>query len=234
MLVAILVALVLGLPGYATAAPYDFPVASTKPAARMALSSTRHDTLIVFGHDSLATSIASDSLAIADEPDSLTEQALAAADRADTTGARRTPPPEFKGFEAPRWVMLRSLVIPGWGQWHNGSWRKAVAAAGLEGWMIAKVAADQASLKSLDADIAAARRRGEANAEAALIARFNARSDRSIAHQWWFGSLLAYSMLDAYIDAHFRNFRIDVDDDPALPPEQRRAAGFKLSWQERF
>ena len=232
--VALLFAMMLGLPRFVVAAPYDFPVAQTKPAPRRAPAAARHDTLIVFGHDSLANSLESDSLALADEPDSLTDQALAAADRSDTPGTRRTPPPGFKGFEAPRWVMLRSLVVPGWGQWHNGSWRKAIVMVGLEGWMISKVVADESSLASLDAGIAAARKRGDTNGETGLIAQFNARSDRSIAHQWWLGSLLAYSMLDAYIDAHFRNFRIDVDDDPALPPEQRRAAGFKLSWQERF
>ena len=219
------VALVV-LASAAAAAPPPLPVAAPVP----------HDSLIVFGHDSTQVHSSADSSAFADEPDTLTMRALAQADSADadTSKARRTAPPEFKGFEAPRWVMLRSAAVPGWGQLHNGSWKKAIGIAGLEGLFVAKIVNDQSALRSLNSDIDAAHAAGKTTQEADFILQYNARADRSVAHQWWLGALLAYSMLDAYIDAHFRNFHIDLDDDPALPPEQRRAAGLKLSWQERF
>src|SRR5262245_4436867 len=37
----------------------------------------------------------------------------------DTTAAARTP-----WYDQPRWVMARSLVVPGWGQVHNHAWWK--------------------------------------------------------------------------------------------------------------
>ena len=242
LLRVLLLALACVLPVVASAASAAAPPAAAAKSPATATTATTvaapapHDSLIVFGHDSTDVRSAADSLAFADEPDTLTQRALAHADSADadTSKARRTPPPEFKGFEAPHWVMLRSAVVPGWGQLHNGSWKKAVAIAGLEGLLVSKIVSDQSALRSLSSDIDVAHATGTSAQEAGFIAQYNTRADRSVAHQWWLGALLAYSMLDAYIDAHFRNFHIDLDDDPALPPEQRRAAGLKLSWQERF
>jgi hypothetical protein len=149
---------------------------------------------------------------------------------ADTT--RRQPPTEPKGFDRPSWVMLRSLAFPGWGQAHNHAWTKAAAIAGVESFFIVRLVADQNDLNRLNTDIEHAASNPALQQD--LVDEYNTRSDRFIGHQWWLGALLAYSMLDAYIDAHFRNFRIDLEDDPALPPEERRAAGLKLSWQEHF
>ncbi len=151
---------------------------------------------------------------------------------ADTS--RRQPPTDPTGFDQPRWVMLRSLVFPGWGQLHNRAWTKATIVAGVEGFFIARVVNDHNALSRLSDQIDEARRANNSAAEAILVEQYNARSDRFVAHQWWLGAVLAYSLVDAYIDAHFRNFRVDLEDDPALPPEERHAAGLKLSWQRHF
>ena len=156
--------------------------------------------------------------------------------RADTSGARtrRALYQDPTGFDRPRWVMFRSLVLPGWGQLHNHAWFKAAVIGGTEWTLIARLVDDRRALDRLSDEIDASRLAGDAALEASLTAEFNARSDRFVGRQWWLGALLAYSLLDAYIDAHFRHFRIDLKDDPALPKEDRGAAGLRLSWQERF
>src|SRR5262245_36811720 len=148
----------------------------------------------------------------------------------DTT--RRQPPTEPKGFERPSWVMMRSLAFPAWGQMHNHAWLKAGAIGATEGYLIARLVDDKLELNRLNRDID--RAANDRDKQQALVETYNARSNKFAGRQWWLGALLAYSMLDAYIDAHFRNFSIDLEDDPALPPEERHAAGLKLSWQEHF
>lgn len=158
---------------------------------------------------------------------------------ADTTSdanaqPKRLPPEGLTGFDQPKWVMARSLAFPGWGQLHNGSWKKALLIGGVEVGFIAKLFDDKHTLNQELADISAAQAAGDAVREAALESDYNKRSDQFIGHQWFLGAVLAYSMLDAYIDAHFRNFHVGPNDDPALPPGERRSTGLRLSWQERF
>src|SRR5262245_36265539 len=49
----------------------------------------------------------------------------------------------------PRFVMARSLILPGWGQVYNHAWFKAVAVAGGEGWLGARVIGDQRKLNEI-------------------------------------------------------------------------------------
>ena len=41
-------------------------------------------------------------------------------------------PADDQALSEPRYVMLRSALIPGWGQLHNGSWFKAIGVAAGE------------------------------------------------------------------------------------------------------
>jgi hypothetical protein len=151
--------------------------------------------------------------------------AKAQADSAARRAAAREP---LAGFNAPRWVMARSLVVPGWGQLHNGSWVKALGIATGEVLLGTRIYNDNGALNDLNAAIDAARASGDQAAEAAAVLAYNARLDEMVRRQWLLGALLAYSLLDAYIDAHFRNFDIEFRKDPALPggqpppPEKRK------------
>jgi hypothetical protein len=153
---------------------------------------------------------------------------------ADTTAARRRRPEPVTGFDRPRWVMLRSLLVPGWGQAHNRSWVKAGLVAASELYLGYRIWDDRRELDRLDAAVIAAQELGDPDLEDQLITRYNTRLDQYVGRQWLLGGLLAYALLDAYIDAHFRSFRLQFEEDPALPPGERPAAGFRLFWQERF
>jgi hypothetical protein len=46
-------------------------------------------------------------------------------------------------LDEPRYVMLRSLLVPGWGQLHNHAWFKAALVAGIEGWFVSDLVGDR-------------------------------------------------------------------------------------------
>jgi hypothetical protein len=138
----------------------------------------------------------------------------------DTAARRAAARDPLSGFDAPRWVMARSLVVPGWGQLHNGSWIKAIGVATGEVMLVTRVVDDNQALDDLNTVIEAARAAGDQAAEEAAVTAYNSRLDQLTRRQWLFGALLAYSLLDAYVDAHFRHFDIEFKHDPALPGGQ--------------
>ncbi len=127
--------------------------------------------------------------------------------------------------EQPRIVMARSLLIPGWGQVHNRSWVKAVLVAGAESWLGVRIVQDQRALddmlREIDevrADTTQATLSVRRAREAELVNRYNARLNQRLGRQWLLGGAIAYAMVDAYVDAHFRGFDLEFQHDPALPP----------------
>lgn len=162
--------------------------------------------------------------------------------RADTAGAGGAAPARgatparrpMTGFEAPGWVMARSLVVPGWGQLHNGSWIKAILVATGETMLVTRMVKDNRELDDLNREIEAARLDGDDVREVAAVEAYNTTLNDLVRRQWWFGALLTYALLDAYIDAHFRDFDVEFRHDPALPegvdpaggaPAERKTSG---------
>ncbi len=138
---------------------------------------------------------------------------------ADTTGqaaaAARRAANRFG--DQPRIVMLRSLLVPGWGQLHNHAWFKAAAVAGVEGGIIASLLRDQRDLDRLLREVNDAADRGDVAAHDAGVIRYNDVLDRSVGNQWLLAGVLTYALVDAYVDAHFRRFDLEFKTDPALP-----------------
>jgi hypothetical protein len=120
-------------------------------------------------------------------------------------------------FDAPRWVMLRSLVVPGWGQWHNGSWLKALLLGGGEIALITGIVQDNASLDDLKAAADRARVEADDATYVAAVEAYNDRLDRMSSREWLLGGVMVYALADAFVDAHFRDFKIEFEYDPALP-----------------
>lgn len=116
--------------------------------------------------------------------------------------------------EQPRFVMARSLVVPGWGQLHNGAWIKAIGVAAGEGYMISRIVDDQRALDDFVRRIEAL---PEGDERDQLIIGYNDRFDQRLGRQWLLGALVAYSLIDAYVDANFRGFDVEFQNDPALP-----------------
>ena len=142
-------------------------------------------------------------------------------------------PPRQGYFDAPRWVMLRTLVVPGWGQLHNGSWLKALIFAGGEGLLVTRLLNDARELDALDRTAAEARAAGDDAAELQAITAYNDRVNGYVGRQWLLAGMVTYGLLDAYVDAHFRNFKLEFEHDPALPGDYR-PAGTRLGVGWRF
>lgn len=132
-------------------------------------------------------------------------------------------------FDAPRWVMLRSLVVPGWGQLHNGSWLKAVLLGGGEVALITGIVQDHGSLDGLQAAAERARVESDDATYNAAVQAYNDRLDRMTSREWLLGAVMVYALADAFVDAHFRDFRIEFEYDPALPGGTPGAGGARLA-----
>jgi len=119
--------------------------------------------------------------------------------------------------DQPRFVMARSLLVPGWGQLHNHAWIKAAVVAGVEGLLIGRILDDQRQLDRLLGEVDVARHGSDADLLNALVNEYNDRLDQRLARQWLLGGVVAYALVDAYVDANFRGFDVEFRHDPALP-----------------
>ena len=134
--------------------------------------------------------------------------------------------------------MARSAVLPGWGQFKNGRPLKAGVAIVSEG------AAGYAMVDAWKDVDAAARREDEALASGDTEAAAKARADYESAYTrrstagWILGTIIALSMLDAYVDAHLIQFDADFGPDPSLPDDASSAIpgspGARLSLSVKF
>jgi hypothetical protein len=198
-------------------APIPPPVVdSTGHAAHDSLATARPDSLKGFPGDSVKVSVA----------DTTTSPAAPGQKRRVRTVEVTSR------WDQPRWVMLRSLVFPGWGQAHNGSWLKAAGVAAGEWGLTWKIVQDRRTLDQLNTEVEAARAVGDDALEADLVVRYNDLLDGSNAREWLLGAVVAYAVLDAYIDAQFRSFKAVFDTDPALPgghPASKKMR-FSLRW----
>lgn len=102
--------------------------------------------------------------------------------------------------KSPSGAALRSLVIPGWGQYYNGQKIKAgLALAGEVGLL--------STALYWNSRAGAAQRRGD-QANQLLY------EDWRNGCYWGLAALIVYSMLDAYVDAQL----LDFDESPVLAP----------------
>lgn len=140
---------------------------------------------------------------------------------------RSREPVKPKPYGEPRYVMLRSALIPGWGQLYNGSWFKAIGVAAGEIAFVVGIYNDEQELDRLSKEADAAFAAGDEEAYFAASTAYNSRLDQSTRRKWLFGGLLAYALADAYVDAHFTNFNVEFD-----PP--RTGSGGKKSFGARL
>jgi hypothetical protein len=97
--------------------------------------------------------------------------------------------------KSPNGAMIRSLIIPGWGQWYNQKKLKAVVVFGTEtGILINSIYLNQMTQKSTTT----------AEREYYL-------NNRNLSNWWLVGALL-FSVADAFVDAQLSDF----DESPVL------------------
>jgi hypothetical protein len=142
------------------------------------------------------------------------------AGRARAAGAdslRSVPAPPQKWSDQPRFVMMRSLLVPGWGQFYNHAYIKGVAVAGTEVWILSAISTANRDLDRLQQQSDAALASGDAAAYSAAQTAYNDKLSHFVSLQWLMGGVVAYALLDAYVDAHFRHFAVEFRKD-SVPP----------------
>jgi hypothetical protein len=127
--------------------------------------------------------------------------------------------------------MLRSALVPGWGQLHNGSWFKALGVAAGEVAFAAGIVNDERDLDRLSRLVDEAQAANDEAAYDAAVNAYNTRLSESTSRRWLLGGLLAYALVDAYVDAHFTHFNVDFD---TAPPGEGSGSGggarLRLGW----
>ena len=95
----------------------------------------------------------------------------------------------------PTGAMLRSLAVPGWGQFYNGKWFKGILVVGAETGLVANaIVLNQWAKNSATED-----------------ERLYYLDNRNLSF-WILGAVILYSMADAYVDAEL----FDFDESPDL------------------
>ncbi len=129
---------------------------------------------------------------------------VAVADEGTEYGSRRSA-----SLSPPYRVLFRSMVVPGWGQLENDQQWKAALVAMVEGGFLAAGFVElRRSDRAFEAHTAAAIRGDQGEAERQFIYHQD-RHARAVGHFWWGAFALMISALDAYVDAHLRDFRSD-------------------------
>jgi len=97
--------------------------------------------------------------------------------------------------KSPRGAMLRSIFVPGWGQFYNGKWFKGVLIAGTEIGLVANaIIQNQYAVHSTT-----------------LLEKEFYVNNRNLSF-WWLAGAILYSAVDAYVDAQLYHF----DESPDL------------------
>jgi hypothetical protein len=162
--------------------------------------------------DSVRTRVPADTVARPSDIQIVNSASASAAKRAHADSIRA------RGWSAePRFVMMRSLLVPGWGQAYNHAWYKAGAVAAGEVWLGVLIAQDQKALDDLTQQIDQLRADSLFEQANVKVNEYNDQLDQRIAKTWLFAAILTYAMVDAYVDAHFRGFELEFKHDPALP-----------------
>ena len=118
------------------------------------------------------------------------------------------PAPTRPWLRRPRQIMLRSVVVPGWGQWANGRHVKAAVVAVGEGYLLVRAVdyGRQERAKWREAGAAT-----DPVEKGKLERRHLALGSHRRDFTWWsvFAGLL--SMGDAYVDAQLGNFDAEFE-----------------------
>ncbi|NOY58007.1 MAG: hypothetical protein GXO75_03605 [Calditrichaeota bacterium] len=113
--------------------------------------------------------------------------------------------------KSPRGAMLRSVFVPGWGQFYNGKWFKGILIAGTEIGLVANaVIQNQYAVHSTT-----------------LLEKEFYVNNRNLSF-WWLAGAILYSAVDAYVDAQLYHF----DESPDLSVRFRPVDSASLSGEK--
>jgi hypothetical protein len=104
----------------------------------------------------------------------------------------------------PTGALLRSLVLPGWGQLYNQQYVKTILAVTAEGLLVAGAIVEHQRAED-DHAVYQDLLRSDTVREAAWQ-RYTRRIDKRNTYLWYFAGFKVVSIIDAYVDAHLYRF----------------------------
>ena len=110
---------------------------------------------------------------------------------------------------SPTGALLRSAVVPGWGQFYTESYVKAAVIGSLETFLIYQTVYYWKRTSKYE-DLYTG---DTTETRASKYIQFDRYRDLRNQHLWFLGITIFYSMFDAYVDAHLKNFKIDLTPD---------------------
>jgi len=103
-------------------------------------------------------------------------------------------------FHSPTSKLLRSVVIPGWGQWSNGKKQKAAIVVAIEGYFFTKAMIWRG--RTLDRLHDWERTCDAGNCDNVVFNDYSSARDKRNYFYWLTGFTIFVSMFDAYADAY--------------------------------
>ena len=122
-----------------------------------------------------------------------------------------------KNYISPKSIMIRSAILPGWGQWSNGKKIKSLLVASVESFLLYKFADNWQKYKNAENEWI--KNQSEENE----INKAFFENERS-KFGWWFFLAYILSLMDAYVDAYLRDFNKNMDINYST-----NITGFKVS-----
>jgi hypothetical protein len=132
----------------------------------------------------------------------------------------------IKEKKSPKGALLRSLVLPGWGQFYNHAWWKGFLIIGGE-VTFAAVAVRQ-YLKSKD--YLQKSRQTSGSESDYYLNQYKYYQVETEKYGWLFVGVLVFSMLDAYVDAHLYDWEVgDIEKEA----ESKQKVSIELApWEQ--
>ncbi|MDI6807529.1 MAG: DUF5683 domain-containing protein [Candidatus Eisenbacteria bacterium] len=125
-------------------------------------------------------------------------------------------------FGTPFFVMMRSGVIPGWGQVHNHKYLKGAGVFLLEGALAFKIYDENRKVNDYWTKHVGAATYPE---QVRYFDLYAFHYDRRSNYIWWLAGTTVLSLVDAYVDAHLRGFDEEVARETAVDLAVIRRSG---------
>ncbi len=114
----------------------------------------------------------------------------------------------------PSGALLRSLALPGWGQYYNREYIKGGLITAVEGYFIYSVIKYQINMNDY------LNKRGQLDPDNTVYEeykdKYNKEKSKRDSALWWFLGIKFLSIVDAYVDAHLFKFQDEVNTEVGL------------------
>ena len=145
---------------------------------------------------------------------------VAAGASADSLSVSAQPTGRVKPKRSPMGALLRSVVVPGWGQFYNHKYIKSAVVCVAESYFIVRAVYWWRETERQYDRVLATTNQGQ---QYSIYQTYRGRRDDFL---WAAGVTIFVSMFDAYVDAHLAGFDVDVTPDFRDP---KGGASLKLS-----